>query len=62
MFVKTAENVSDPFTKNVSGEVYERHSANYIADKTYLNDPSNYRKGVEKYSGDESTESSKSNT
>jgi hypothetical protein len=30
IFVKTSENTSDPFTKNVSGEVHEKHKVEYV--------------------------------
>jgi hypothetical protein len=32
VFVKTTENKSDMFTKNVSGEDYDEHIENYIMD------------------------------
>ena len=33
VFVKSGDNMSDPFTKNVNGELYDKHSRNYIMDK-----------------------------
>jgi hypothetical protein len=33
VFVKTTENKSDMFTKNVSGEAYDVHIDNYIMDR-----------------------------
>ena len=36
IFVKTTENISDTFTKNVSSTIYEAHTKNYITDKSYL--------------------------
>jgi hypothetical protein len=32
VFVNTADNKSDMFTKNVSGEAYDAHIENYIMD------------------------------
>jgi hypothetical protein len=36
VFVKTTENKSDMFTKNVSGEAYDEHIDNYIIDHNYI--------------------------
>ena len=36
LFVKTDDNISDPFTKNVSSAIYEAHTRSYVADKKYL--------------------------
>jgi hypothetical protein len=37
IFVRTEENISDVFTKNVSGDIYEKHCKEFIADRdTYL--------------------------
>ena len=33
IFVRTEENVSDGFTKNVSGDIYERHCKEFIAER-----------------------------
>jgi hypothetical protein len=37
IFVRTKENRSDGFTKNVTGEIYDAHVETYMAEKTYLN-------------------------
>ena len=34
IFVKSAENKSDGFTKNISGDLYEAHSSDYVWDKS----------------------------
>ena len=36
LFVKTDDNISDPFTKNVSSAIYEAHTQSYVTDKKYL--------------------------
>jgi hypothetical protein len=36
IFVKIAENKSDMFTKNVSGDVYDDHIDNYIMDRNEI--------------------------
>ena len=36
IFVKSEENVSDGFTKNVSGDIYEAHKNHYLSDKASL--------------------------
>jgi hypothetical protein len=36
IFVKTSENKSDMFTKNVSGEAYDDHIDNYIMDRNNI--------------------------
>ena len=36
VFVRTVDNVSDSFTKNVTGDIYEAHVKEFIADRTYL--------------------------
>jgi hypothetical protein len=33
IFVRTAENIADMFTKNVSGPIYERHSGKFVGSK-----------------------------
>ena len=33
IFVKTSENLSDGFTKNVSGDIYEKHMPEIVTDK-----------------------------
>jgi hypothetical protein len=33
VFVKTIDNKADPLTKNVSGDVYEKHVNDYVADR-----------------------------
>jgi hypothetical protein len=33
IFVRSADNVADPFTKNVTGEVYESHVKEYVVDR-----------------------------
>ena len=33
IFVKSEENKSDPLTKNVTGETYERHKEDYVGKK-----------------------------
>ena len=35
-FVKSENNLSDGFTKNVSGEVFEKHKDDLVADKKYV--------------------------
>ncbi len=47
VFVKTDENKSDGFTKNVSGEIYEKHAKDHIIDKNRLLHTDQIRKGVE---------------
>ena len=37
-FVKTTENVSDGFTKNLNGELYDKHKKSFIQDKETLNE------------------------
>ena len=37
-FVKTEENDSDGFTKNLNGDLYEKHKAKYIIDKEEIKD------------------------
>jgi hypothetical protein len=37
IFVRTKENRSDGFTKNVTGEIYDAHVETFMAEKTYLN-------------------------
>jgi hypothetical protein len=34
IFVKSAENTSDGFTKNISGDLFEAHSGDYVWDKS----------------------------
>ena len=36
IFVRTKENRSDGFTKNVTGEIYDAHVHTFMAEKTYL--------------------------
>lgn len=36
IFVRTKENDSDIFTKNVSGDIYDEHSKKFIANEDYL--------------------------
>jgi hypothetical protein len=36
VFVRTVDNVSDSFTKNVTGDIYEAHVKEIITDRTYL--------------------------
>jgi hypothetical protein len=36
LFVKTAENKSDMFTKNISGEAYDDHIDSYIMDRNNI--------------------------
>ena len=36
IFVRSAENVADGFTKNISGDLYESHKKDYLAEKSYL--------------------------
>ena len=40
-FVKTEENDSDGFTKNLNGELYEKHKTKFIIDKDEIK---NYHK------------------
>ena len=35
-FVKSDRNLSDGFTKNVSGDIYDTHNKEMIADKEYV--------------------------
>jgi hypothetical protein len=37
IFVRTKENRSDGFTKNVTGEIYDANVETFMAEKTYLN-------------------------
>jgi hypothetical protein len=41
-FVKTEENLADPYTKNVKSEIYERSMSSYVKDKAQLR----FREGV----------------
>ena len=34
VFVKSEDNKSDPLTKNVNGETYERHKNDYVSRKS----------------------------
>ena len=36
IFVRSADNVADGFTKNISGDLYESHKKDYLAEKSYL--------------------------
>ena len=36
IFVKSEDNVSDGFTKNVNGDLYESHVQHYLCDKRNL--------------------------
>ena len=36
IFVKSADNYSDGWTKNVTGEVYEAHLDKFVAERSYL--------------------------
>jgi hypothetical protein len=36
VFVRTVDNVSDSFTNNVTGDIYEAHVMEFIVDRTYL--------------------------
>jgi len=38
IFVKLADNLSDGFTKNVNGEIYEGHKDAYVADRDYVDE------------------------
>ena len=33
IFVRTADNVADPFTKNVTGDVYDSHVKEFVVDR-----------------------------
>jgi hypothetical protein len=35
IFVRTSENVSDGFTKNVTGDIYEKHCKEFIAERAH---------------------------
>jgi hypothetical protein len=35
IFVRTDENTSDGFTKNVTGDIYERHCKEFIAERRH---------------------------
>jgi hypothetical protein len=39
VFVKTENNVSDEFTKNLSGELYEKHTPQHVVRKDYIGRP-----------------------
>jgi hypothetical protein len=41
-FVKTEDNLADPYTKNTKSEIYERSMSSYMKDKTQLR----FREGV----------------
>ena len=48
-FVKTTDNLSDVFTKNVNGETYEKFAQQFVSVKDYWKDclnPDESRKGV----------------
>jgi hypothetical protein len=45
IFVRTAENTSDGFTKNVSGDIYDKHCKEFIAER------GNYSEGVSDLAG-----------
>jgi len=36
IFVRTVDNVSDSFTKNVTGDIYEAHVTDFVAERSYL--------------------------
>jgi hypothetical protein len=46
IFVRTAENDADGFTKNVSGELYHKHRAKYMAEREFIVPALRPRKGV----------------
>jgi hypothetical protein len=53
IFVRSEDNKSDGFTKNVTTDVYEKHKSSYIAERNYMTDKgengdpiSHLRKGV----------------
>ena len=37
IFVKTADNISDGMTKNISGDLYEKHSPKLVCEKESMN-------------------------
>ena len=37
VFVRSEKNLSDMFTKNVTGEIYDSHSKSYVGTKEELN-------------------------
>jgi hypothetical protein len=36
VFVRTVDNVSDSFTKNVTGDIYDVHVKEFVAERSYL--------------------------
>lgn len=36
LFVSSSENLADGLTKNVSGDIYEKHTPHFVVDKSYL--------------------------
>jgi hypothetical protein len=36
VFVRSEDNISDPFTKNTPGSIYEKHTAEFVAEKESL--------------------------
>ena len=47
VFVKSEENLSDGYTKNVNEEVYEAHNGAFVAPKEYLDNYKSYTANVE---------------
>ena len=36
IFVRSEENISDPFTKNTPSSIYEKHTAEFVAQKEQM--------------------------
>jgi hypothetical protein len=36
IFVRSEDNISDPFTKNTPGNIYEEHTAEFVAQKEQM--------------------------
>ena len=61
VFVRTKENISDGFTKNVNKETYQNHIPHYVQERSYLKDDNiaherdldNESKNEQSYGGDE---------
>jgi len=51
IFVRTKENISDGFTKNVNRETYQNHTPHYVQEKDYLKNDNNI--DYERDSGDD---------
>ena len=61
VFVRTKENISDGFTKNVNRETYQNHTPHYVQERSYLKDDNiaherdldDESENVQSYGGDE---------